>query len=264
MGTSSWLDDKEAIAMKMKPGSYVLAFGVFALASACGAPTTPAQGERELADKTAAAQSDLLRATVEANYKIAMQQASNDAAASLEQCDQLTGDLQKGCKDHAAADFATARARAEANRTTHEHNADASVVASNAEPLTAAEYQAQKDRIEADHEAALSACDRLVNPEARESSANGSPPLSELEFQDSTNAKGICVQEANGNRSIALAELRHRRSGSDADRAKLAIAKAEAAHDVAQQKCDEMTPNADAVCMNDADEEEARATAAAK
>lgn len=247
--------------MKMKPSRYVLALGVFALASACGAPTTPAQGEGELADKTAAAQSDLLSATAEANYKMAMRQASNDAAAALEQCDELTGDLHKGCKDHAAADFATARARAEANRYTHEQNTDASVVASNAEPPTSPEYQAEKDRIEADHEAALRACDRLIDPHARESGANGKdgPPLSELEFQDSTNAKGICVEEANGNRSIALAELRHRRSGSDADRVKLALAKAEAAHDVAQQKCDEMTPNANSVCMSDADEEEARA-----
>ncbi len=247
--------------MKMKPSRYILALGVFALASACGAPTTPAQGERELADKTAAAQSDLLRATAEANYKMALQQVSNDAAVALQQCDELTSDLQKGCRDHAAADFATARARAEANRTTHEQNAnaDTNVVASNAEPPTATEYQAAKDRIETDYAAALSACDRFIDQAARESGVNGSPALSELAFQDSTNAKGVCVEEANGNRSVALAELRHRRSGSDADRIKLALAKADAAHDVAQQKCDEMTPNANSVCMSDADEEEARA-----
>jgi hypothetical protein len=60
-----------------------------------------------------------------------------------------------------------------------------------------------------------------------------------------------------------LAELKYRRSGSDDDRAKLAIAKADAERDVAQQRCDELTPNANAVCINKADAEEARAKAGA-
>lgn len=139
--------------------------------------------------------------------------------------------------------------------------AGAVALASHAAPLTHTEYQTEKDRIKADHEAALRACDGLIDPDARDmgTSEKDSPPLNKLEFQDPSNAKGICVEAANGKQNVALAELQYRRSGSDDDRAKLAIAKAEADHDVAQQKCDELTPNANAVCINEADKQEARA-----
>lgn len=108
--------------MKTKPGKYkvVLAIAALELASACGAPTTPAQSDHALVEKTAEAQSDLLKATADANYKVAMQQASNDAAKALKQCDDtLTGDLQKGCKDRATANYTTAQARADADRNTN-------------------------------------------------------------------------------------------------------------------------------------------------
>ncbi len=134
-----------------------------------------------------------------------------------------------------------------------------------AEPMSDTQCQTAKDGIEADHEAAMRACDRLVDPDARDAGTDGKPEpaLSELEFQDSSNAKGTCVEEANAKQTVALAELKYRRSGSDDDRAKLAIAKADAERDVAQQRCDELTPNANAVCINKADAEEARAKAGA-
>ena len=127
------------------------------------------------------------------------------------------------------------------------------------------EYQTAKDGIEADHQAAMRACDRLVDPDARDAGTDGkpAPALSELEFQDSSNAKGICVEEANAEEKVASAELEYQRTGSNDDRVKLAIAKADAERDVAQQRCDELTPNANAVCINKADAEEARAKASA-
>ena len=142
--------------------------------------------------------------------------------------------------------------------------AGAIAIASHAEPLNHDEYETEKDTIQAEHDAALSACDQLIAPAARDARANDkdSPPA-DVEFQDSTNAKGICVEQANADRTVALAQLEYQRSGSDGDRLKLAIAKAEAARDVAQQKCDELTPNANEACINAADAEEVRAKAAA-
>lgn len=98
---------------------YTLGIAACVLATACGAPTTPAEGhDPQLAANAAAAQSELARATAEANYKMAIEQASDDAEAALKQCDEvLTGELQKGCRDNASAAYASAQARAEADRT---------------------------------------------------------------------------------------------------------------------------------------------------
>ena len=99
--------------------TFVVLIGAWALVTGCGAPTTPAEGhDPKLAASAATAQTELARATAETNYKMAIDQASDDAEAALKQCDEvLTGELQRGCRDHATAAYASAQARAEADRS---------------------------------------------------------------------------------------------------------------------------------------------------
>jgi hypothetical protein len=115
---------EEAMNREQRGWRYTLvvslaACALVALVTACGAPTTPAEGhDPKLAASASAAQSELASATAEANYKMAIEQASDDAEAALKQCDEgLTGELQTGCRDHATAAYASAQARAEADRT---------------------------------------------------------------------------------------------------------------------------------------------------
>jgi len=130
------------------------------------------------------------------------------------------------------------------------------------------EYDAAKDRIEADHSTAMAACDRLVDASDHavvgDTASKQSAELAELTFQGSSNAKGICIEEANGAKKVALADLEYKRSGSDDDRVKLALAKADAEYEVAKQKCDEMTPNANSVCIEGAKAQAASAKAQAQ
>jgi hypothetical protein len=62
-----------------------------------------------------------------------------------------------------------------------------------AEPMSDTQCQTAKDGIEADHEAAMRACDRLVDPDARDAGTDGKPEpaLSELEFQDSSSKRHL-------------------------------------------------------------------------
>jgi hypothetical protein len=67
------------------------------------------------------------------------------------------------------------------------------------------------------------------------------------------NAKDICVAQAKGSEKVAKAELQARRDNYTAEaRHDLRLAKAEAAHDVAKEKCDEMAGNTKDVCLKDA------------
>ena len=78
------------------------------------------------------------------------------------------------------------------------------------------------------------------------------------------NANDVCEAQAQGQQSIALAQLDYGRSGTQADRAKVATAKAEAAHAVAAEKCDGMSGNSKDVCMKEADAAQTKANADAK
>ncbi len=97
-------------------------------------------------------------------------------------------------------------------------------------PAGAGDGLAVKDRIASDHKMEMSKCDQL-----------------------SGNAKDICVKRADGNRSVALAELEFEQSNKDEDRAKIAMAKSEAAYGIAKQMCDDQAGNAKDVCVKEAE-----------
>lgn len=101
------------------------------------------------------------------------------------------------------------------------------------------DYNAQKDRIEAQYKADKAACDKL-----------------------SGNAKDICVEEAKGKQKVARAELDYTRSGKDAH--KVAEARAEARYEVAKERCDDMSGNTKDVCLKDAKAAETQARTSAK
>ncbi len=113
--------------------------------------------------------------------------------------------------------------------------------ASFADTLSASQYQTSKDRIAADYKAAQAACERLAG-----------------------NANEICEEQAKGNRSVGVAELEYRVSGSEADRAEVATTKSQAAHSVAVQKCADQAGNPKDVCVKEADAAQMKADADTK
>jgi len=107
--------------------------------------------------------------------------------------------------------------------------------------LSTQQYSAQQDRIKADYKAARAACDKM-----------------------SGNAKDICVEQAKGAEKVAEAELQYQRSGKPADATKVALAQAEAAYEVAKERCDDLKGADKDACVKDAKAAEARAKADAK
>jgi hypothetical protein len=103
------------------------------------------------------------------------------------------------------------------------------------------DYGAAKERIEAEYEAAKAGCDRL-----------------------SGNAKDICMADAKGKQRVAEAELAHQRSGTAADARKAAFARADAAYELAKERCDDLSGNDKDVCVKEAKATEARAKADVK
>jgi len=110
-----------------------------------------------------------------------------------------------------------------------------------ADTMTKAEFKDAKAKIEANYKAALVPCDSL-----------------------SGNPKKICATEAKGNKKTAMANLdanneptvKHQRQASDA--------KAEAAYDLAHQKCQDQAGNAKDVCIKEAKAVKVAAEADAK
>lgn len=107
--------------------------------------------------------------------------------------------------------------------------------------MAAPEYKAAKDRISETYKTDKKACDQ---------------------FQK--NAKDICVEEAKGKEKVAKAELEAQHSGKAADQIKVTVAKAEAAYEVAKEKCDDLTGNQKDVCRKEAKAAETKAKADAK
>jgi hypothetical protein len=107
--------------------------------------------------------------------------------------------------------------------------------------MSSADLKAAKDQIAAEHKASKASCDRLAG-----------------------NAKDICSEEADGKEKVANAELQYRRTGSASDRGKVAEAKAEAAYEVAKEKCDDASGNTKDVCMKEAQAAKVKAEADAK
>ncbi|MEO7643352.1 MAG: hypothetical protein ABIU07_18175 [Ramlibacter sp.] len=91
------------------------------------------------------------------------------------------------------------------------------------------EYKAKKDSVEATYKAAKERCDPLK-----------------------ANAKDICKVEAKGNHSVAKAELEAQHEPSPRHDEKLRMAKADAAYELAKEKCDDLSGNAKDVCQKDA------------
>lgn len=87
--------------------------------------------------------------------------------------------------------------------------------------LHKAEYQDGKTRISAEVKADKAACASLAD-----------------------NAKDICVEEAKAKEKVARAELEYGYTAKSSDRNKVLVAKAEAAYDVAKEKCDGQSGNA--------------------
>lgn len=138
-----------------------------------------------------------------------------------------------------------------------------------AEAMTSIEYDAAQEQIQTDYERAMAACNRLIdnthdNDIVGRTVDADSTKMAEIAFQGSSNAKGICTEEAAGTRNVALAELEYRRSGAQDDRVKLEVAKADAAYEIARQKCDDGTPSTSSTCIDDAKAEAERAKAEAQ
>jgi molybdenum-dependent DNA-binding transcriptional regulator ModE len=113
--------------------------------------------------------------------------------------------------------------------------------AAQAQPMGAADVTAAQDRIGATYRVAREACNQL-----------------------SSNAKDICVEEAKGQEKIGRAELQYNRSRKPEDMARLATARAEAAYEVAKERCDDRAGNDKDVCMEQAKAAQVRAKSDAK
>lgn len=110
-----------------------------------------------------------------------------------------------------------------------------------ADTLSKAEFKDAKAKIEADYKAALVPCDSLAG-----------------------NPKKICTVEAKGNKEVALKALDARNDPTARNQQQASDAKAEAAYDLAHQKCQEQTGNAKDVCIKEAKAAQVSAKADAK
>lgn len=95
--------------------------------------------------------------------------------------------------------------------------------------MNKADYNTEKTRLSATYKADKAACAALTD-----------------------NARDICKAEAKGKDKVMRAELEHGYSGKVGDQAKVQKAKAEAAYDVAKEKCDDQSGNAKDVCDKEA------------
>lgn len=98
-----------------------------------------------------------------------------------------------------------------------------------AQNLSVTDFSAHKTRIKANYKTEKDACDSL-----------------------SSNAKDICIAQANGKESVALAELDNRYDPSPKNQYRIHIAKGEAAYGVAIEKCDDLSGNPKDVCVKEA------------
>ena len=107
--------------------------------------------------------------------------------------------------------------------------------------LSKTEYKSGKDRIAAAYTAAKAACGSL-----------------------SGNSKDICIVEAKGNEKTASAELEAAYSPGREAQYHARVVKAEAAYEVAKERCDDAAGNAKDVCVKEAKSAETAAKADAK
>jgi osmotically-inducible protein OsmY len=110
-----------------------------------------------------------------------------------------------------------------------------------AQGMSATQYKAGKDRIEARYKSAKTACDSL-----------------------SANAKDVCMAEAKGAQKVARAELDASNKPSARTRNAVDVAKADADYAVAKEKCDDKAGDDKNACLSEAKAVQARAKADAK
>jgi hypothetical protein len=101
--------------------------------------------------------------------------------------------------------------------------------ATGASAMTKEEYKAANDRIGADYKTQKARCDGMKG-----------------------NAKDVCVSEAKGTEKVAKAELEAQFKPTDKSPSKVMEAKADAAYDIAKEKCDDLAGNTKDVCVKDA------------
>ena len=95
--------------------------------------------------------------------------------------------------------------------------------------VTKTEYKASKDEISAKYKSDKAACKTMTG-----------------------NKKDICIEEAKGREKVAKAELEMSYKPTDRNKHDVRIAKANAAYNVAKEKCDDQTGNAKDVCVKEA------------
>ena len=97
---------------------------------------------------------------------------------------------------------------------------------------------ADEDRIEAEYKADKAKCDTMKD-----------------------NAKDVCEKEAKGKEKVAKAELKAKTNPTAANQRKVQEAKADAAYDVAKERCDDQKGNEKNACEKQAKAEHERAKA---
>jgi hypothetical protein len=111
----------------------------------------------------------------------------------------------------------------------------------NAEVALSKDYRAQHEAIETQYTADKAQCKSL-----------------------SGNAKDVCLKEAQGRQKVALAELTAKRKGTPSSQYDVMVAKAKAAFEVAQEKCDDLKGTEKSACKKQAKADELKAIADAK
>jgi hypothetical protein len=75
------------------------------------------------------------------------------------------------------------------------------------------------------------------------------------------NAKDICVEQAKGRESVALAQLEYNYTGKSADEQKLYAVRADTRYELAKERCDDLGGDAKDVCLRQARSEHEKAQA---
>ena len=101
--------------------------------------------------------------------------------------------------------------------------------AGSAMAMTKAEYKTEETRISGDYKLAKEKCSSLK-----------------------ANAKDICTAEAKGVEKVAKAEAKAQYEPSAKHTQSVSLAKADAAYNIAKEKCDDLSGNAKDVCVKDA------------
>lgn len=112
---------------------------------------------------------------------------------------------------------------------------------SSAQAMTKEEYQAAKDKVEADYKSDKAQCDTMKD-----------------------NVKDVCEKEAKGKENIAKAELEQNYKPSNRNSRKVAEAQADSAYDIAKEKCEDQKGDAESACKKDAKAQHDQAKAGIK